>query len=190
MKEKWPTYEVAPEDTAYAVGVVSINYARFERTHVWMLAAVANMPEEQAAVIIARTNASDRVKLIETLMQRGKWPDEALAAIKHYLKAMDVLIKCRNVLIHSNIIRGTENRAAIYSMTRQGTMNLFQAPLAEVRQVADDLNTYFYFGLHLANCIATEIHHMARQAGMIIFHQWPENPPLPIPIDPSQRPKR
>jgi hypothetical protein len=190
MMERWPAYEVAPEDTVYAVGVVSINYARFERTHVWMLAAVANMREHQAAVIIARTNASERVKLIETFMQRGKWPDKALAAIRHYLRAMDVLIKNRNVLIHSNIIRGTENRAAIYSMTRQGTTNLFQATLGEVRQVADDLNTYFYFGLHLANCIATEIHHMAREAGMMIFHEWPEHPPLPIAIDPNQRSKR
>ena len=49
IMEKWPRYEVAPEDSVYAVGVVSINYARFERTHVWMLAAVANMPEEHAA---------------------------------------------------------------------------------------------------------------------------------------------
>ena len=190
MMEKWPTYEVAPEDTVYALGVVSINYARFERTHVWMLAAVANMTEEQAAVIIARANASDRMKLIETFMQRGKWPDKALAAIRHYLKAMDVLIKSRNVLIHSNIVRGTENRAAIYSMTRQGTTTLFQAAPEEVRKVADDLNTYFYFGLHLANYIAAEIHHMARQAGMMVFHQSPEPPPLPFPIDPNHRPKR
>ena len=190
MMEKWPTYEVAPEDAVYAVGVVSINYARFERTHVWMLAAVANMPEEQAAVIIARANASDRVKLIETFMQRGKWPDEALAAITHYLKAMDVLIKSRNVLIYSNIIRGTENRAAIYSMTKQGTVNLFQAALEEVRKVADDLNIYFYFGMHLANYIATEFNHMARHAGMMVFNQLPQPPPLPFHIDPNQRPKR
>jgi len=32
IMEKWPRYEVAPEDSVYAVGVVSINYARFERT--------------------------------------------------------------------------------------------------------------------------------------------------------------
>jgi hypothetical protein len=185
--EKWPRYEVASEESVNAVGVVSINYARFERTHVWMLAAVANMPEEHAAIISGRTNASDRVKLIETFLNRAKWPDEALTAIKHYLKAMDVLIRSRNVLIHSNMIRGTENRTAIYSITRQGKTNLFQATVEEIRQVADDLNTYFYFGLHLANYIATEIHHMARQEGMMVFSQWPDLPPLPIHIDPNQR---
>jgi hypothetical protein len=103
---------------------VSINFARFELTHTWMLAAVANLEEEQAAIFIARTNASDRVKLIETFLSRGAWPPEALDAIRHYLKAMDILVKSRNVLIHSNMIRGTENRAAIYSTTRQGTTNL------------------------------------------------------------------
>src|ERR1044071_6718589 len=97
---RWPAYEVAPEDSVYALGVVSINYARFERTHVWMLAAVANMKEDQAAIIVARTNASERAKLIETFFNRHEWPAEAAAAIKHYLKAMGVLVQNRNVLIH------------------------------------------------------------------------------------------
>jgi hypothetical protein len=183
----WPQYEVAQPEIVYALGVVTINYTRFERTHVWMLCAVANMPEAQSAVFNARTNASDRVKIIETFLARRGWPEEAFAAIKHYLKAMDILIKNRNVLIHSNIIRGTNNQAAIYSTTRQGTTNLFQATLEEIRQVADDLNTYFYFGLELSNFIATEIHEMARAAGMMVVSECPALPPLPIHIDPGQR---
>jgi hypothetical protein len=78
MTEKWPSYEVAPEESVYALGVVSINYARFERTHVWMTAAVANMKEAHAAVICARTNASDRARLIETYLGQSEWPQEAL----------------------------------------------------------------------------------------------------------------
>src|SRR2546423_9968547 len=109
MQLKWPAYEVAPEDSVFALGVVSINYARFERTHVWMLAAVANMREDQATIIAARTNASERARLIETFFERREWPPETAAAIKHYLKAMDVLIQSRNVLIHSNMVRGTES---------------------------------------------------------------------------------
>jgi hypothetical protein len=189
MQHKWPTYEVADDAVVYAIGVVSINYARFERTHTWMTAAVGNMKEAQAALVIARMNASDRTRLIEAFMQRAKWPDEALAAIKHYLKAMELLVKNRNILIHSNVIRGTDNRAAIYSMTRQGTYNRFQATLEEVRQVADDLDTYFYFGLGLANYIATEIHAMAREAGMLAISMVPNLPPLPVHIDPAQRSK-
>lgn len=185
----WPQYEVAQPEVVYALGVVSINYNRFERTHIWMLSAVANMSEAQAAVVTARTNASDREKLIDTFHKHRKWPDEASAAIKHYLNAMGLLIKNRNVLIHSNIIRGTNDQAAIFSTTREGTTNLFQGTLEEIRRVADDLNTYFYFELNLSNFIATEIHAMARAEGMLVVSECPALPPLPIHIDPAQRKK-
>ena len=128
MELAWPQYEVAPSDTVFALGVVSINYARFERTNVWMIAAVANMREPHAAVMSARTNATDRVKLIESYLLQSKWPADVETAIRHYMKAMGILITNRNILIHSNIIRGTQDRSAIYSVNRQGNTSLFQAP--------------------------------------------------------------
>jgi hypothetical protein len=190
MTLRWPIYEVAPEDSVYALGVVSINYARFERTHVWMLAAVANMAEDQAAIITARTSSSERAKLIETFFDRREWPSETATAIRHYLRAMGVLIQSRNVLIHSNMVRGTENRTAIYSLSKKGRHSVFQATLEEIRAVADGLETYFNFGLSLANYIATEIHDMAREAGMFVVSQVPALPPLPVHIDPNQRQKK
>ena len=187
---RWPTYDVAPEDSVYALGVVSINYVRFERTHVWMLSAVAKMSEEQAAIITARTNASERVKLIETFFDRRDWPSEVATPIKHYLKATNLLIQNRNVLIHSNMITGTENRIAIYSLSKQGRHSLFQATLEQIRAVADGLEIYFNFGRDLANYIATEIHHMDREAGTIVVSQIPILPPLPVHIDTKHRPKK
>jgi hypothetical protein len=187
MELAWPQYEVAPPDTVFALGVVSINYARFERTNVWMIAAVANMREAHAAVMSARTNATDRVKLIEAYLLQSKWPADVETAIRHYMRAMGTLITNRNVLIHSNIVRGTQDRSAIYSVNRQGNTSLFQATVAEIRQVADDLNTYFYFGLSLANYIASEIHHMAREAGMMAISQLPQLPPLPVHINSELR---
>lgn len=187
MQLKWPQYEVADDAVVCAVGVVSINYARFERTHTWMASAVANIPEARAGVVIARTNAADRIRLIETFLVQNEWPADAEAAIRHYIKAADILITNRNVLTHSNIVQSGENRSAIYSLTRKGTTNLFQASGEEVRKVADDLNTYFSYGLGLANYIATEIHQHARQAGMLVVSQLPEAPPLPLHIDPKRR---
>lgn len=189
MTAKWPTYEVAPDDSIHALGVVSINYARFERTNVWMLCALANMPEEQALVFNARTNPSDRVKVLETFLKKRDWPEDALIAIKHYLKAMETLIVNRNILVHANMVRGTEDRAAIYSTSRQGAVSMFQASVQDIRQVADDLNTYFIFGLALSNYIATEIHHMARSAGMLVISDCPPLPHLPVHIDSTKRQK-
>jgi hypothetical protein len=185
----WPNYRVAPPDSVYALGVVSINYAKFELTHTWMLAAVANIREQQATVISARANTSDRIKLIESFMSHREWPDDIATAIKHYLKAMDILTKNRNVLVHSNAVEAWNDKTAFHSLSRQGMPNLFQSTLDEIRQVADDLNDYFWFGHTLSNYIASEIHAAAREEGMMAISHVPDLLPLPIHIDPNQRPK-
>jgi hypothetical protein len=169
----WPNYRVAPADSVHALGVVSINYARFELTHVWMLASVANMQERQAAVVSARTNPSDRVRLIETFMSHREWPDEASTAIKHYLKAMSILTTNRNLLVHSNMVEAWKDKTAIYSISRQGSTSIIQSSLEDIRQVADDLSEYFDFGHMLSNYIASEIHHAALEAGMMVVSKSP-----------------
>jgi hypothetical protein len=185
----WPSYGVAPQDSVFALGVVNINYARFELTHTWMLAAVANIRERQANLISTRTNPADRMKLIEIFVGHYEWPDDVRAAIKHYLKAMDILTANRNVLVHSNAVEVWGNKTAFHSMSKQGLPNLFQSTLEEIRQVADDLNNYFWFGHTLSNYIASEIHYAAREEGMMATGTLPALLPMPTYIDPKRRPK-
>jgi hypothetical protein len=122
-------------------------------------------------------------------MGHREWPGDAEAAIRHYLKANDVLTKNRNVLVHSNAVETWSNKIAFHSMSKQGLPNLFQSTLEEIRQVADDLNDYFWFGHALSNYIASEIHAAAREEGMLVVSNLPDLMPMPIHIDPSQRPK-
>jgi len=179
MEHKWPRYEVAPDESIHALGVVSINYTRFERTNVWMLAAVANMSEMQAAILTPRVNNTDRAKVIEIFLSRASFPDHIVVHVKHYVAAMRILVENRNILVHSNMIRGMDNEPAIYSTSRKGDITMFQGSLELIRKVADDLNDYFNYGLQVANMIATEKNGAARQPGMVVFHEWPELPPLP-----------
>jgi hypothetical protein len=72
-----------------------------------------------------------------------------------------------------------DNEPAIYSTSRNGDITMFQGSLELIRKVADDLNEYFNYGLQVANMIVTEHHHAAREAGMMVFHEWPALPPLP-----------
>jgi hypothetical protein len=179
MEHKWPRYEVAPDESIHALGVVSINYTRFERTNVWMLAAVANMSEMQAATFTPRVNNNDRAKVIETFLSRANFPDHIAVHVKHYVAAMRILVENRNILVHSNMIRGMGNEPAIYSTGRNGDITMFQGSLELIRGVADDLNDYFYYGLQVANMIAIENNGAARQPSLMGFHEWPELPPLP-----------
>jgi hypothetical protein len=56
---------------------------------------------------------------------------------------------------------------------------MFQSALEDIRQVADDLNTY----------LATETHHMARAEGILVVNECPPLPKMPAHIDASQRKK-
>jgi hypothetical protein len=170
---------VASDDVVHALGVMNINYVRFERTHGWMLAATGNLTEAQALVFASRANPTERANFIELFLQRREWPEPAGSAIKHYIAAMRILTENRNALIHGNIITSFRNEPAIFSLSRKGVMTMFQSSLSAIRQTADDAETYFQFGLTLANYIASEIHSAAREAGMLVVEECPQSPPLP-----------
>lgn len=88
----WPTYQVAPTDSIFALGVVSINYARFERAVIWISAAVSGLPEEYATMFVARLNGVDRTKLIGQMLDKRNWPEDATDLVRHFIKATDILV--------------------------------------------------------------------------------------------------
>jgi hypothetical protein len=93
-----------------------------------------------------------------------------------------VLIKNRNLLMHSVVIHGVNDSSTLYRTTRRGERQMVQATTAQIRAVADDLQRYFDFALALANCIAVKVDGTDRQAGTIVFLDWPEAPSDPAPL--------
>jgi hypothetical protein len=148
---EWPSYKVAGEAVVHALGVMNINYVRFETTHVYILAAVANMKQNQAAVFISRINPTERENVIRIFSKKREWPGEASEGIWHYIKALHTLTENRNMLIHGNIVDMWAVKApGVISMNREGLTTIIQLSLPSIRQVADDLHTYGEFGYMLA----------------------------------------
>jgi hypothetical protein len=184
---EWPSYKVADEDSVYALGVVNINYVRFESTLVYMLAAVANMKLNQAAVFISRTGASERGNLIKVFASKREWPAEAAQAIDHYLKALRILTENRNVLIHGNIVDLWETKnPSIITMDREGLTSVTQLSLSAIRDVADDIQAFGGFGYMLACYLASGFSKMALEAGMAAPSRPPPLLDLPKPVRPPQ----
>jgi len=145
--EKWPTYEVANEDVVHALGVMNINYVRFETTHVYMLSAVSNISTNQAAVFCARINPTERATILDRSFQMRKWQDDAKGAIETYIKAMRTLTENRNTLIHGNVVDmavGKAQEPAIISMGRDGRTTVFKSSLPAIREVADGAIAKFW----------------------------------------------
>jgi len=69
----WPSYEVADETVVHALGVMNINYVRFEVTHVLVLAAVSNISTNQAAVFSSRINPTERATIIARSFEMRDW---------------------------------------------------------------------------------------------------------------------
>jgi hypothetical protein len=187
MTDKWPSYKVADDDSVYALGVMNINYVRFEATLVYMLAAVANMKQNQAAVFISRTGAAERANLIKVFASKRKLPAKASTGIDHYLKALRTLTENRNTLIHGNLVDIWNNKnPSIITKDREGLTSVTQLSLGAIRQVADDIEAFGGYGYLLACYIASEFSNMALEAGMAASSQPPPLIDLPKPVRPPQ----
>ena len=93
----------------------------------------------------------------------------------------------RNLLMHCVAIAGPNDSSTLYRTSKRGDRQMVQATTDQIRAVADDLHRYFEFALALANCIAVEVDAADRQVGTIVFHDWPEEPPMPTMIADTTR---
>jgi hypothetical protein len=114
----WPSYQTGPQDSIFALGVASVNYANFERTVTWVFAAVSRLPEEYARMIHARVGTTACMTLIEQMLNRREWPHEPDDLVRHFLAASHVLIQSRNLLMHSVVVHSGDERANLYRTPR------------------------------------------------------------------------
>jgi hypothetical protein len=110
----WPNYEVGPHKIVFAIGVVSINFARFERAITWMLAATTGCEEIEAETILRPLPPAERLRRLKTAIEKKRWPQVAHSLIDHFFDGAQVLVGNRNVLLHSNIIPDVNETARLF----------------------------------------------------------------------------
>jgi hypothetical protein len=140
------------------------------------------MPEDEARVLHIQAGTTRCVARIEWASSERAWIGLPEALVRHFVAASRILIQNRNLLMHSVVIEGVNNNATLYRTDRRGERQMVQATTDQIRAVADDLHDYFGFGLALANCIAVKVDGADRQAGTIVFHDWPQEPLMPAPL--------
>ena len=119
---------------------------------------------------------------IEEASRNRAWSGVVNERVRHFVAGTRTLILNRNLLMHSVVIAGPNNNSTLYRTGKRGDRQMVQATTDQIRAVADDLHLYFNFALALANCIAVKVDHADRQAGTIVFHDWPDEPPMPTPL--------
>ena len=170
----WPTYQIGSPDSLHALGAVSVNFANFERSLTWVFAAVSKLSEDAARSKHARIGTSKCVDEIERLSLERAWVDPPLDLVSHFVAAARLLVANRNLLMHSVVVHAVNDGHTLYRTSWRGDREVLHATVGQIREVADDLYSYFNFALALASCIAVKVDGVDRQAGMIVFPDWPQ----------------
>jgi hypothetical protein len=90
------------------------------------------------------------------------------------MDALKILADNRNLLDHSNIFSGSDEPISLYKYDHDGNTIHTLVTAEELRQVADDMMTYYNYGLSFGNSIAPD-----GTEGTIVSSRFPSQPPLP-----------
>jgi hypothetical protein len=183
----WPNAIVGNKDSILAIGAVSVNYARLEFAMTAMFATISGCAIQVATLLVQKIPTPGRPDLMRKLLaMRQAWPTDVRDRCAHFINGFGTLADNRNLLMHSSVAASIEQAITLYKTTKQGTTELCVVSVPELRQVADDMLVYFYYGLRLSNVINFELLGIKPHPGENA--SWPDTPPLPSPLKYSARP--
>jgi hypothetical protein len=184
----WPAYQVGSKDSIFALGMVSVNYARLEFAVHAIFATILGITDTLSYRLMFKIGPEMRDKLMREMLPARNWPKDVVELVEQFIEAHKTCYENRNKLMHSNLVSGSDRAITLRKMGRDGRTTLSKPLLRELRQVADDMKTYFDYGIHLSNMINLNLLGGQPVAGDPFFHTWPDKPPLPNPLEYTSNP--
>ncbi len=173
----WPHYQLGPKDSIFAVGVISIQYARLEFAMGQLFSIVIGISPAMTAALLQRLNNKSRIATVHLALPGCGLAPNAIELVSYFFDGFKVLAENRNLLMHSNLIAGIADEIALFKPRRSdGQPILCRVTTEELRQIADSMKTYFDYGFHLAAMIKP-------QAGDFVYDSWPDKPAPPILLE-------
>src|ERR1700730_52402 len=174
--QAWPTYSIGPKDSIFALGVVSVNYARLEHAIHAMFAVILGIDGVVSHHLMFKIGPEMRDKLMREMLPTWPWPPNVTDLTKHFLHAQKICYDNRNMLMHSNLITGSDKTTVLYKHQRDGKIALARPSIKELHKVADDMHIYYNYGIHLSNMIRFKILKHQPMPGDLAFSTWPDKP--------------
>jgi|SRR5712671_6686539 hypothetical protein len=97
----WPSYDIGPHDSVFALGVASSNYARLEFALANVFCNVLELSSDVVRVFLAKTNNDVRLTVLQEALNARDWPPDRKERVSHFIKAFEILSDNRNQLMHS-----------------------------------------------------------------------------------------
>lgn len=182
----WPPYDVGPRECMFALGVVGTKYAQLEFAFSGMFSTVTTMDRDATSRFMAKSRNDARLGKMRRSLAERDWPAEIKERVSCFIDGFKICADNRNLLMHSNIFYASRDAIILYKSDNKGKTIACNPTLAEVRQVADDMNAYFEYGLALSNAINFNL--MAR--GTISSHfPWPGQPSVSRRLEYAEGPR-
>jgi hypothetical protein len=87
----WPSYEIGPHDSVFALGVASVNYVKLEFALGGVSANVIGLTNELTWALLPKIGNDVRVALLEQALCGRDWPHDRKELISHFIEAFKIL---------------------------------------------------------------------------------------------------
>ncbi|HVM81917.1 MAG TPA: hypothetical protein VMU06_23045 [Stellaceae bacterium] len=150
----WPSYHTGPKDSTFVLGVISATYGRLEHAFSAMFVNTTGVTSNFASILLPKISNDVRTALMEETLPLMGFTALIEEHIRHFIARFKTLVHNRNMLMHSQIFPGGATTAVLIKTQRDGKVVGRSVTLAELRQIADDMEAFREYGIAVANHIA------------------------------------
>ena len=152
----WPSFSTGPRESIFALGVICVKFVELESVFQFVFETVLGLDPDRdmGKIVFARLGTGPALQLCEDCLPQMGRSDEVKDQISHFLSAMKICAANRNYLMHSHMAwRFGEEKTVLFKKSRTGNNSYLSIPLAQLKQVADEMNAYCTYGRVLGNAI-------------------------------------
>jgi hypothetical protein len=180
-----PTYHIGQREHLHALGVITASFNQLEFVLFLFFMDYLKLQPKLAQRLFVQIANNVRCELLIDAVELEETDAQIRGRALHFLKAFQILADNRNFLSHSQTIMNDPNQPHLTfgkgSKRQPDVWSFAHLTLPEIRQVADDIWTYWKFGSELRAWMVTRATGgvMTFSDGQTITHTLPETPPLP-----------
>jgi hypothetical protein len=178
----WPLFATGPRDSIFALGVICVKFVELESIFQFLFETILGFDPDRdvGKTIFAKLGTRPALQLSQDYLPKMERSDEVKALVSHFLKAMEICAENRNVLMHSHLAWKFGTETVLFKKSRSGNDLYLSIPLAQLRQVADEMDVYCIYGERLGNAINNTMRPVP--VFPVTAMPWPKKPDLPAAL--------
>ena len=154
MSTDWPSFATGPRESVFALGVICVKFVELESIFQFVFETILGLdPDRDGGKIFAKLGARAALELSQDCLPQMGRSDEVKDQISHFLSAMKICAENRNVLMHSHMAWRFGDETVLFKKSRSGADYYLSISLAQLKQVADEMDAYCTYGRMLGNAI-------------------------------------